>query len=655
MVEACCAPECRTSGIIRMTSKTPELSDAEDRAYLSAIIESSDDAIIGLTLQGIITTWNQSASRIFGFTPNEAIGQHIALIIPPGLEDEELVILGKVSQGNRVDHFETKRRNKNGQLVDISLTVSPIRNSDGIVIGASKVARDITALKIAEKANAHLAAIVGSSEDAIISKNLDGHITSWNGAAERMFGYTPEEAIGQHVTLIIPPELVDEEYAILGKVKSGRKVEHFETVRRRKDGSAISISLTVSPIFDTQGRIIGASKVARDVTQHRKTEEALRESNRRKDEFLASISHELRTPMNAIIGLSNILSMSGALSGKEKQYVETLQTSAQGLMALINNLLDFSRLGAGSVELEQVEFSLPELVSRTLDLLRVKADEKDIQLHVLYTAPLPKKYIGDAFRLQQVLTNLVANAIKFTEHGSVEVRITAQRQERDACFLIIDVVDTGIGIPADKQQLIFEKFTQADASMTRKYGGSGLGLSICKALVESMGGSISVESRVGLGSTFTVGLPLRRVGLDLVETVTRSGNRPHRNVLVVDDYMPNLLVVTALLDHLGYDYDTAENGLEAVRRFQSSSYDLVLMDVQMHDMDGYESTRRIRAFEKERQLAQTPVIAMTAHVLERDREKCIESGMTDFVPKPFDPEVLTAMLGMIIPRKAAIA
>ncbi len=655
MVEACCAPECRTSGIIRMTSKTPELSDAEARAYLSAIIESSDDAIIGLTLQGIITTWNQSASRIFGFTPNEAIGQHIALIIPPGLEDEELVILGKVSQGNRVDHFETKRRNKNGQLVDISLTVSPIRNSDGIVIGASKVARDITALKIAEKANAHLAAIVGSSEDAIISKNLDGHITSWNGAAERMFGYTPEEAIGQHVTLIIPPELVDEEYAILGKVKSGRKVEHFETVRRRKDGSAISISLTVSPIFDTQGRIIGASKVARDVTQHRKTEEALRESNRRKDEFLASISHELRTPMNAIIGLSNILSMSGALSGKEKQYVETLQTSAQGLMALINNLLDFSRLGAGSVELEQVEFSLPELVSRTLDLLRVKADEKDIQLHVLYTAPLPKKYIGDAFRLQQVLTNLVANAIKFTEHGSVEVRITAQRQERDACFLIIDVVDTGIGIPADKQQLIFEKFTQADASMTRKYGGSGLGLSICKALVESMGGSISVESRVGLGSTFTVGLPLRRVGLDLVETVTRSGNRPHRNVLVVDDYMPNLLVVTALLDHLGYDYDTAENGLEAVRRFQSSSYDLVLMDVQMHDMDGYESTRRIRAFEKERQLAQTPVIAMTAHVLERDREKCIESGMTDFVPKPFDPEVLTAMLGMIIPRKAAIA
>ncbi len=283
MVEPCCTSKvhailvqhvCLSEpfGSKPMTFPPPKLTDAEAGAYLAAIIESSDDAIIGLTLLGIITTWNQAANRIFGYGPEEAIGKHINLLIPPGLEDEELIILGKVSQGNRVDHFETKRRRRDGQLVDISLTVSPIRNPQGQVIGASKVARDVSFLKLAEKSNAHLAAIVGSSEDAIISKNLDGHITSWNTAAERMFGFTAAEAIGQHVTLIIPPELVDEEYAILGKVKSGRRVDHFETLRRRKDGSPISISLTVSPIFDMRGTIIGASKVARDVTEHRKTE-----------------------------------------------------------------------------------------------------------------------------------------------------------------------------------------------------------------------------------------------------------------------------------------------------------------------------------------------------------------------------------------------
>ncbi len=359
--------------------------------------------------------------------------------------------------------------------------------------------------------------------------------------------------------------------------------------------------------------------------------------------------------MNAIIGLSNILSMSPAIGGKERKYVETLQNSAEGLMALINNLLDFSRLGAGSVELENVEFSLPELVGRVVDLLSIKADEKGLTLDIHYAAPMPKDYIGDAFRLQQVLTNLIANAIKFTERGKVDVRVAVQRQERDACFLTIDVVDTGIGIAADKLGMIFEKFTQADASMTRKYGGSGLGLSICKGLVESMGGSISADSREGLGSTFTVGVPLRRHGLELVETVARSGRAASRNVLVVDDYAPNILVVTALLDHLGYDYDTAENGLEAVRRFQNGHYDLVLMDVQMHDMDGYESTRRIRQLEEDRHLVPTPIVAMTAHVLERDREKCLEAGMNDFVPKPFDPAVLTKLLETLIPRKAATA
>lgn len=439
---------------------------------------------------------------------------------------------------------------------------------------------------------------------------------------------------------------MDEEYTILGKVKSGQRVDHFETKRRTKSGELVDISLTVSPIMDGSGQIIGASKVARDVTEQRSIEAALVEMSHRKDEFLANISHELRTPMNAVIGLSHILGMSKTLSDKERQYVTTLQTSADSLLMLINNLLDFSKLETGGLELEEVEFSLPEVVGKTISLLQLKADEKKLSLHAKYEGILKKYYLGDPLRIQQILTNLVGNAIKFTSAGSVEVIICAGEQSEGRTQLSIDIKDTGIGIAEDKLNTIFEKFTQADASMTRKYGGSGLGLSISRALIENMGGSISLRSTVGVGTVFTVSLPLKDSARD--STIAVGSNearaRAHKNVLIVDDYEPNLVVAEAILDRLGYDYDTAENGIAAVRQFQESSYDVILMDVQMHDMDGFESTRQIRQMEQGYNLPRTPIIAMTAHVLEQDKNKCIEAGMDEFIPKPFNPAVLEKIL-----------
>lgn len=503
------------------------------------------------------------------------------------------------------------------------------------------------------EARARLAAIVDSSDDAIISKNLDGTIVSWNAAAERLFGHTAAEAIGQHISLLIPPERIDEEFVIIGKVKAGQRVDHFETIRRNKKGEMINISLTVSPIRDASGKIIGASKIARNITQQKLTEQALRDVSRRRDEFLATVSHELRTPMNAVIGLANILSKSTTMTPREKEYVHTLKQSADSMMALINGLLDVSKFESGDLELEEIEFNLPELIENILKIAGAPAREKNLDLQLSYAPEVRKYYMGDPQRIRQVLINLVANAVKFTDAGRVSVAVTAEILDGHS-VISFEITDTGIGIPEDKLESVFEKFVQADASNTRKYGGTGLGLAISKSFVETMGGAITVKSRVNFGTTFTIKLPLKNSAQ--ISTVdAEPQNTRHKNVLIVDDYQANIIVTGAMLEDLGYSYDTASNGLEALRQFQTARYDAILMDIQMHEMDGFESTRHIRAYEADNNFAPTPIIAITAHVMEKDRQQCTSAGMNDFIPKPFDPDMLEQILAKYIQRPAKVA
>jgi PAS domain S-box-containing protein len=618
------------------------------KRYLAAIVDSSDDAIISKTLDGIITSWNSAAERIFGYSVDDAVGHHISLIIPKDRLDEEYVLIGKVRAGQRVEHFETLRCARDGTLIDVSLTISPIRDDDGQVIGASNVARDIRISKAAERTSAYLAAIVESSDDVIVSKNLDGVITSWNAAAQRVFGYTSEEAIGRHITLIIPPDKFEEEYGILAKVKSGQRVEHFETVRRAKDGSLVDISVTVSPILDGQGRIMGASKVARDIGERKRIEAQLSESNRRRDEFMANMSHELRTPLNAIIGLAHILSKSERLNPKEQQCVGMIRQSGDTLLALINNLLDFSKAETGSIQLEAIEFSLPETVEKCVMMMDAEIRAKGLAFELSYNGPLREYYVGDPLRLQQIVTNLLANAVKFTDKGRINVTVGVKSEDKDSSCLTLSVADTGIGIAPDKVGIIFDKFIQADASVARSHGGSGLGLSICKALVEAMGGGISVQSTPGLGSAFTIEVCLKHSGRDNRMNIEPEQDDVRRNVLVVEDFEPNVLVVSSVLEELGYSYDVATNGMEGFRRVERGAYDLILMDVQMPGMDGFESTRRIRQMETERGGVRTPIVAMTAHVFDRDKHKCLEAGMDDFIPKPFDPKQLESVLSRLI-------
>ncbi len=373
-------------------------------------------------------------------------------------------------------------------------------------------------------------------------------------------------------------------------------------------------------------------------------------ANKAKSDFLANMSHEIRTPMNAIIGLANIL-LTTKLDEKQKKCVSVLQVSADGLMVLINDLLDIDKIESEVIQLEETPFNMIALLERVVSVMAVRAQEKNIALNVHYDAGLYKTFIGDSARIRQILLNLVGNAVKFTDQGSVSILFENGGKGNGKKELAIVVKDTGIGIPEDKITQIFGKFIQADSSITRKYGGTGLGLAISKALAEQMGGSISVTSEVGIGSAFTLHLSLPVEATESSSALQENiiyldiqANTKNLPILLVEDYEPNILVATNLLENFGYRYDVAHNGQEALSKFSPAKYSLILLDVEMPLMDGYETTRQIRGFERAGNSSHIPIIAMTAHALKGDREKCLEAGMDDYITKPFNPHQLQAVL-----------
>jgi PAS domain S-box-containing protein len=363
-------------------------------ALLAAIVDSSDDAIVSKTLDGTITSWNRGAEKIFGYSAAEAIGQHITLIIPPERYTEEADVIAHIRRGEKVDHYETVRQAKDGRRVEISLTVSPVADGKGRIIGASKVARDITARKRAEEDRSLLAAIVNSSDDAILSQTVEGIITSWNQGAEKIFGYTPAEAIGQHISLIVPPELQADQDHVLARIARGEKVDSYETVRRANDGRDVAISLTVSAVTDAKGEILGVSTVARDITARKHAEEerqrlvlseesarrTAEEASQAKDNFFATVSHELRNPLNAIVGWAGLLQSGRLDPEKSARAVEAILRSAHAQDQIINDLLDVSRIITGKLRLNVRPLQLNEVLESAIDTIRPAAEAKQIRL-----------------------------------------------------------------------------------------------------------------------------------------------------------------------------------------------------------------------------------------------------------------------------------
>jgi len=474
----------------------------ETAARLAAIVESSDDAIISKDLNGYVTSWNGGATRMFGYTPAEILGRHITIIIPFERRSEEDVVLDEIRQGRRVEHFETVRCRKDGSLFDVSLTVSPIHSSDGHIIGASKIARDISEKKQFERDALRLAAIVASSDDAIISKNLDAIIQSWNAGAERLFGYTAEEAIGRHITLIIPEDRLSEEVHVIAQIIAGKSVEHFETVRQHKDGHPIDISLTVSPIRTAKGEIIGASKIARDITEQKRLHRAVEEASRAKDEFLATLSHELRTPLNTVLGYTHML-QSGVLDrGVVAKALDAINRNGQSLTKLVNDVLDASRIVTGKMQLHLQRCDLANVVRDAVETVKPAVAAKAQHVEVDTPSPLPVN--GDPDRMRQIFWNLLSNAVKFTPTGgTIEIRGFVEGSN-----VRLQIADNGIGIAPESLPHVFERFWQADSGHTRRHSGLGLGLSLVRQLVELHGGRVRAASEgVGKGARFDITLP----------------------------------------------------------------------------------------------------------------------------------------------------
>jgi PAS domain S-box-containing protein len=465
------------------------------RAALAAIVESSDDAIISKDLEGRITSWNRAAERLYGYSAQEMLGQSVLRIIPPELRDEEARILQKVRGGQRLEHFETVRLTRDGRRIEVALTVSPVRSASGEIIGASKVARDLRSQREGDRAKAILAAIVMSSDDAIISKDLRGVVTSWNPAAERMYGFRAEEMIGSPIAKIIPPHLHEEEASILARIRAGLPIDHFQTTRVRKDGTTFPVSITVSPIRDPVGRVIGASKIARDITQQQ-------EAQRKKDQFLAVLAHELRNPLAPI---------RNAISLFAKPLTEPQRARAQAIAErqidhmsrLLDDLLDVSRISTGRVELQRARVDLKRLAADALDATRGLMTGKRHRVEVALDDE-PLWLDADPVRITQILANLLTNAAKYTDAGG-EIRFAVAREADQA---VVTVSDNGIGFSPEMAERLFSLFSQDERAQSRASGGLGIGLALVREFVERHGGTVEAHSAgPDKGSRFTVRLP----------------------------------------------------------------------------------------------------------------------------------------------------
>lgn len=487
---------------------TEQKKGEEKQAMLASIVGSSDDIIISKDLNGTITSWNKTAEKLLGYTAEEAIGKHITMIIPDHLLDEEDMIISRVKSGRRIEHFETMRQRKDGTLINLSITVSPIKDATGRIVGASKIARDISGQKKAEERQALLAAIVDSSDDIIVSKNLNGIITSWNKAAERVFGYSEEEMLGQSIMKIIPADRTHEENLIISKIKKGESIDHFETIRQGKKGKKIPVSITVSPIRERNGLIIGASKIARDITDRIEIErklkrqtERLQQLNRAKDEFISMASHELKTPLTSITAYLQLLQRN-LKSEVDKVYVDKTLTFVSKLTRLVSDLLDVSKIQAGKLQLNYTTFNMEHLLDECIESMRHTSKTHEV---IREGEPANIGITGDRQRIEQVLMNYLTNAIKYSPKAD-RVIVSTKVTDTD---VTVGVKDFGIGIPPEEQEKVFSRFYRVEG-LNPGITGLGIGLYISAEIVLRHNGKVWVESEEGLGSTFYFSIPLRQ-------------------------------------------------------------------------------------------------------------------------------------------------
>ncbi|MDK2123326.1 hybrid sensor histidine kinase/response regulator [Parachitinimonas caeni] len=549
-----------------------------------------------------------------------------------------------------VASVEAELQTRRGQVwfsIDLRQIPDPVTGSTALLLNA----RDVSGQRESED---QFRLLFEQSADAMLLVDpRNNRVVDCNAATLEMLGVDRGELIGHDTARFYPTTQPD------GSLSVERARQAVELVRRRgwhrfdwqfrrDDGSDLFVEIAITEVtLGDRSLILG---IWRDLTLRRAFErqlidarEAAEAASVAKSQFLANMSHEIRTPMNAIVGVSGLLAETG-LNDEQRELVEIVRVSSQNLLKIINDILDFSRIEAGKLAIVQEPFSLREVVDQTIAVLGLSAEDKGLALANEVAEAVPNGLLGDPGRLQQVLVNLIGNAIKFTEVGTVSLRVKLEAAEPSQVRLRFTVEDTGIGIAPDKQGAVFESFSQADNSITRRYGGTGLGLTLSRRLVTMMGGKMWLESELGKGSTFrfTLEFPIAE---PVVEPQPQEAEiaKP-MNILVVEDHPINRRLASALLERDGHVVTLAENGAEALEQFASQPFDLVLMDMQMPVMDGLEATQRIRAMEREWDNKPVPIVALTANVLPADRLACFEAGMDAYLSKPIMPDALRRTL-----------
>jgi PAS domain S-box-containing protein len=690
----------------------PNLHDALDLGHFAKIIESSDDAIVSKDLTGTIRSWNPGAERLFGYTAREAIGQSIRMIIPAELQPEEDAVLARIRAGQVVDHFETRRRRKDGSEILISLTVSPILDEAGVVIGASKIARDITERSrlralaqeqaaVSEKLSEVGTLVASSLERDTIVQRVTDIATELTRAAFGVFLYNAVDTSSGRANLIYTLSGAPKE-AFAGLARAGAAAVFASTFntegavrlddvtshpRFRKNPLSYGLpagrfqvrSYLAVPVRTRSGDVLGGLIFAHPAPgiftkQHERLAAgvagwaslalensrlyiAAREADRLKDDFLAVLSHELRTPLNAIVGYARLL-RGGMLTGeKADRGLETLERNANVLTQIVEDILDVSRIISGKIRLDVQPVDLSLVVHNAIATVQPAADARSVRIQAVVD-PRVGPVSGDPDRLQQVVWNLLSNAVKFTpKHGRVQVRL-----ERVNSYIETVVSDTGIGISKDFIRYVFDRFRQAEAATKRKTGGLGLGLSIVRHIVEMHGGTIEAFSKgEGQGATFRVRLPVMIVhsseaaeprqhpGTKTMTPLRTLGDLNGIHVLAIDDEADALALLRLVLESAGATVLTSPSSEQALERIAAAKPDALVVDLGMPHMDGFEFIARVRA-SSDPAVRDVPAAALTAFARSEDRTKALQSGFEMHLAKPVDPGELVASVLTLVRR-----
>lgn len=634
-----------------------------DKARLAAIVESASNAIVSQDLAGVVTSWNRAAERIFGFTAGEALGKSLDdLIVPDALKEAKARQSERIRQGDPdSNQYRTVRRRKDGELIDVVVNASLIRAANGQLAGTAKTFSDVTE---ENRTAARFRMALDAAGIAIWVWNPDNNRLFWDDRMLELYGAPRSlretglyyEFWASHVHPEDRPQVEDKLQQLLAGTGAYDPV--FRIIR--DDGEMRWIKASAILESDFNGHPLQMVGTNVDITAEQEALSAAEQANEAKSAFMSNMSHEIRTPMNAVLGMAQILE-NEPLTSEQRDMVNSILSAGRSLLRIINDILDFSKMEAGQFHLEPHVFELECMLDNVMAILAVTTKTKGIGLRVELPDQRLGSLMGDELRLEQILFNLLGNAVKFTERGEVLIRITLRELAASQVRLLFEIQDTGIGIEPRILDTLFQPFNQADSSVSRRFGGTGLGLSISKRLVEMMGGRIGVRSTVGEGSVFWFELCFDRLPATLLSGPTGDAlpaptetaqpeDKPLAGlrVLLVDDSVLNRKVAERALNLAGATVMQAADGQQALDtlRANPSDVDLVLMDIQMPVMDGLTATREMR---EDPALRQLPVIALSAGVLPEERQTALDAGVNDFLPKPLDLKQMRAMLAKYRP------